>query len=201
MNLAYSNNNLIIQIWREFNMKQMTEQNLINAFGGESMAHMRYLHFAEIAKKEKYPNIARLFEAVSYAEYIHAGDHYRELKHLKGGFVANSMGAFGPGDTSKNIDLGIAGETFEITEMYPVYIETAKFQGENGAMKSFEWALNTEKEHKKLYEKAKKTVDKKKDVELGPVQVCQVCGFTLEGEAPDKCPLCGAKKEMFKSFK
>lgn len=182
-------------------MKQMTEQNLINAFGGESMAHMRYLHFAVTAKKEGYNNVSRLFEAIAHAEYIHAGDHYRELKHLNGGFVANSMGAFGPGDTLKNIGLGIAGESFEITEMYPVYIETAKFQGENGAVRTFEWALNTEKEHKKLYEKAKAAVEKKKDVELGPIQVCEVCGFTLEGDVPDKCPICGAKKELFKSFK
>ncbi|TXT63437.1 MAG: Rubrerythrin-2 [Promethearchaeota archaeon] len=181
-------------------MKQMTEQNLINAFGGESMAHMRYLHFANTAEKEGYSNVARLFRAISHAEYIHAGDHYREIDHLNDGLVANSMGAFGPGDTLKNIQLGIDGETFEIMEMYPVYIETARFQGENGAVRTFEWALNTEKEHKKLYEKAKKAVEAGDDVELDSVQVCEVCGFTLEGDAPDKCPICGAKREKFKSF-
>ncbi len=181
-------------------MKQITEQNLINAFGGESMAHMRYLHFAVTAKKDGYNNVARLFEAIAHAEYIHAGDHYKELINLNGGFVANSMGAFGPGDTSKNLDLGIAGETFEITEMYPVYIETAKLQGEVGAVKTFEWALNTEKEHKKLFEKAKDAINKKNDVELDTIQVCGICGFTLEGNVPDKCPICGAKKEGFKSF-
>lgn len=182
-------------------MKQTTEQNLINAFGGESMAHMRYLHFANQAEKEKYPNVARLFRAVAHAEYIHAGDHYQELKHLKGGFVANSMGAFGPGDTLKNLELGIAGETFEITEMYPAYIEVAKLQGEKMAQRSFEWAYSTEKMHKMLYEKAKEAVEKKEDVKLGPIQVCEVCGYTLEGDAPDQCPICKAKKEKFTSFK
>ena len=113
-------------------MKQMTEQNLINAFGGESQAHMRYLHFANQADKEKFPNVARLFRAVAHAEYVHAGDHYRELRHLNGGVVANSMAAFGPGDTKKNLGLAIAGEDFKITEMYPTYIEVAKFQGEKG---------------------------------------------------------------------
>jgi rubrerythrin len=93
-------------------MKQMTEQNLINAFGGESQAHMRYLHFANQADKEKFPNVARLFRAVAHAEYVHAGDHYRELRHLNGGIVANSMAAFGPGDTKKNLELAIAGEDF-----------------------------------------------------------------------------------------
>lgn len=182
-------------------MKQMTEQHLINAFGGESQAHMRYLHFGRQADQEKFPNVARLFDAIAHAEYVHAGDHYRELRQLKGGFVANSMAAFGPGDTKKNLELAIMGEIFEITEMYPVYIEVAKYQGEKGAQKSFEWSYGTEKMHKQLFEKAKVLVDKGKDVDLGPVQVCEICGYTLEGDAPDKCPLCGAVKERFTTFK
>ncbi len=181
-------------------MKQMTEQHLINAFGGESMAHMRYLHFANRADQDRFPNVGRLFRAVAHAEYIHAGDHYREIKHLDGGFVANSMGAFGPGDSKKNLGLAIAGETFEIEEMYPTYIEVAKFQGEKGAQKSFEWSYGTEKMHKALFEKAKKAVDAAKDVDMGPIQVCSVCGYTLEGDAPDTCPLCRAKKEKFIPF-
>ena len=181
-------------------MKQMTEQHLINAFGGESMAHMRYLHFANQAEKEKYPNVARLFRAISHAEYVHAGDHYRELRHLDGGFVANSGGTFGPGDTAKNLKLAIAGETFEITEMYPVYIEVAKYQGEKGAQRTFEWSYGTEIKHKELFEKAQKAVDSKQDVKLGPIQVCSVCGYTFDGDAPDECPLCKAKKEKFTAF-
>lgn len=178
----------------------MTQKNLINAFGGESMAHMRYLHFAKKAESENYKNVARLFRAISYAEYIHAGDHYQELKSLDEGIVANSMGAFGPGDTQKNLGLGIDGETFEITEMYPAYIEVAQFQEEKGAVRTFEWSLKTEKEHKKLFEKAKQAVEAGNDVDLDAVQVCEVCGYTLEGDAPDKCPVCSAKKEKFKSF-
>ncbi|AGF97562.1 rubrerythrin family protein [Methanosarcina mazei] len=181
-------------------MKKMTEQHLINAFGGESQAHMRYLHFANQAEKEKFTNVARLFRAISHAEYVHAGDHYRALKHLNGGFVANSMGAFGPGDTLKNLQLAIDGETFEIEEMYPVYIEVAKFQGEKLAQRSFEWSYATEKLHKQLFEKAFDAVNAGKDVKLGPVQICEVCGYTLEGEAPDRCPVCGAVKEKFTAF-
>ncbi len=178
----------------------MTEQNLINAFGGESMAHMRYLHFADVATREHFPNVARLFKAISYAEFVHAGDHYKEIRHLDGGFVANSAGTFGPGTTTKNLNLAIMGETFEIEEMYPVYIDVAKFQEEKGAVKSFEYSYNTEKVHKMLFEKAKVAVEQKKDVELKPVQVCQVCGYTVEGDAPDTCPLCKAKKDKFTEF-
>ncbi len=181
-------------------MKQITEQNMINAFGGESQANMRYRYFAETAEKEGFPNVARLFVAIASAEYIHAVDHYKTLKHLNDGYVANSMAAFGPGDTKKNLGLAIAGETFEIEEMYPTYIETAKFQNENDAQRSFNWSYQTEKKHLELYNKAKEAVDQKQDVELGDVQVCDVCGYTLEGEAPDVCPVCGAKKEKFTAF-
>ena len=83
-------------------MRKMTEQHLINAFGGESQAHMRYVYFANQAENEKLVNVARLFRAIAHAEYIHAGDHFQELKHLDGGFVANSMAVFSPGDSKKN---------------------------------------------------------------------------------------------------
>ena len=182
-------------------MKKITEQHLINAFGGESQAYMRYIHFANQAENEKLNNVARLFRAIAHAEYVHAGDHFQELKHLDGGFVANSMAVFGPGDSVKNLKLAIAGETYEIEEMYPTYIEVAKFQGENGAQRSFEWSYSTEKMHKMLYEKALKSVNSGKDIDLDPIQVCEVCGYTLEGEAPEICPICGALKDNFTAFK
>jgi rubrerythrin len=181
-------------------MRQMTEQNMINAFGGESMANMRYLHFATRADKDQLVNAARLFRAIAHAEYIHAGDHYRELRHLEAGFVADSMGAFGPGDTAKNLGLAIAGETYEVTEMYPAFMEVATLQEEKGAYRSFQWSYETEKMHKALFEKAKEAVDKGGDVTLGAIQVCEVCGYTIEGDAPDKCPVCGAPRSKFTAF-
>lgn len=181
-------------------MKKMTEQNLINAFGGESQANMRYRHFAQKARDENYPNVARLFEAISHAEFVHAGDHYRELRHLNGGFVANSMAAFGPGGTVKNLQLSILGETFEIEEMYPAYIEVARFQNETGAQRSFQWSFATEKLHKKLFEKALAAVQSGHDVELKPIHICQVCGYTIEGDAPDPCPLCNAPQKYFTAY-
>ena len=181
-------------------MRQTTEQNMIDAFGGESMAHMRYRIFAAQAEKEGYPNVARLFLAIADAEFIHAGDHYRELRHLSDGRVAGSMGAFGPGDTAKNLGLAVAGETYEIEEMYPSFMLIAEKQGEKGAYRSFQWSYETEKMHKALFEKAAQAVDDGKDVELGTVQVCSVCGYTVEGEAPDRCPVCNAVKEKFVSY-
>ncbi|WP_369694389.1 rubredoxin-like domain-containing protein [Methanosarcina sp. KYL-1] len=55
--------------------------------------------------------------------------------------------------------------------------------------------------HKMLFEKAFESVNSGKDVELGPVHVCEVCGYTLEGETPDRCPICNALKEKFTAFR
>jgi rubrerythrin len=167
-------------------MKKMTEENVKGAFSGESQAHMKYMAFAEAAEKEKLANVARLFRANSFAEQVHATNHLRTLSGVK--------------KTAENLQAAIEGETFEVTEMYPAYIKVAEDQGEKKAMLWFNYALVAEKVHAGLYKKAKESVDKGKDLDYFPVQVCGVCGFTAEGEAPDKCPVCGAPKEKFVKF-
>jgi rubrerythrin len=84
--------------------------------------------------------------------------------------------------------------------MYPAYIKAAEEEQEKGAETVTRWALEAEKVHAVLYQKAKEAVEKGQDIEFKPVHVCQVCGFTTEGEAPDICPVCGALKEKFKRF-
>ena len=164
----------------------MTEENLNNAYAGESMAHMRYLIYADVAEKEGKHNIARLFRAIAYAEQVHATNHYRELSMIKG--------------TSENLQVAIDGETFEVEEMYVVYNRVAEFQGEKGAVRSTHYALEAEKIHAKMYADAKSKADEGQDIEIDEIHICSVCGYTGEGEAPDFCPVCGAKKEQFKLF-
>jgi rubrerythrin len=181
-------------------MNQTTEENMINAIAGECQARVKYQFFAEKAKQEGFTNVARLFTSVSDAEQVHATHHYRLLSHLNGGFTTIAKGTFGPGNTSKNLGLCIMGETYEITEMYPSFKAIAELQNEKAAFTSFDWAYQTEKVHRELFKKAKDAVDGGKDLDLGPVQICQVCGFTIEGDAPDRCPICKASKEKFKTF-
>lgn len=182
-------------------MHSITVSNLRNAHGGESMAHMRYKAWGDVAAKEGLPNVARLFRAISAAEVIHAISHFQVVKNEVGDSLCASMAVFGVGTSSQNLQGGINGETYEINEMYPTYLETAKFQGEKGAQLSFFYALSAEKTHAALFQKAKQALDATKtDVPLGPIQICDVCGWTYEGEIPDKCPICGAKKEAFTTF-
>ncbi len=181
-------------------MRAMTAGNLRSAYGGESMAHMRYGTWADIAAEEGYPNVGRIFRAIAFAETVHANNHFKELKNESGAHEVSAGGVFGIGTTSENLQGGIDGETFEINEMYPAYLEVARLQNEKGAQRSMEWALAAEKIHASMYEKAKQEVDAGKDVQMGPIQVCDNCGYTHEGEAPDKCPICGVKKDRFKEF-
>ena len=181
-------------------MHDMTATNLRSAYGGESMAHMRYIAWGEKAAKDGFPNVGRLFHAVSYAEQIHAGNHFRELRNKPGAFEVVAGGGFGLGATSENLAGAIEGELFEVNEMYPAYLAVAEMQDEKGAQRSMRFALETEKIHAALYQKAKAAVDVGDDVALDPILICSVCGWTHEGEGPAFCPICGASHEKYKTF-
>ena len=167
-------------------MKEMTKANLSAAFAGESQAHLKYTVFADLAEREGFSNIARLFRAASFSEQMHASAHLRAL----GG--ANA--------TASNLDAALTGENFEIAEMYPTYIAVAKEQDEQTALKSMDRALQAEKVHSKLYANAKTSAEAKKDIDLSAIFVCEVCGFTVENAAPDKCPVCGSPANRFRKF-
>ena len=167
-------------------MHKMTQRNLGSAFSGEAQAHMKYLIFADVAEKEGRSNVARLFRAIAYAEKVHAKNHFKILD--------------GIGTTMENLDVAIGGETFEVEEMYPVYNSNAKLQGEKEAEHSTHYALEAEKIHAVMYKKAKEAISKDRDIELRSIYICEVCGYTVEGEAPEYCPICGAKIEVFRKF-
>jgi rubrerythrin len=147
---------------------------------------MKYLAFSVKADKDGKPNIARLFRAISHAERVHAINHLKELK--------------GVGDTVANLEGAIAGESFEVEEMYPAYLAVAEEQGEKGAKRSMTYAIEAEKIHADMYGNAKKAAQAGEDWNIDTVYVCPVCGFTHIGEPPDRCPVCNAKSERFKAF-
>lgn len=182
--------------------RPMTAEALMSAYGGESMAHMRYLFFADIAEKEGFTDVARLFRAIAFSEQVHASNHFNKLRDLDVDAKVAAGAPFGPGNTSKNLELAIRGEEFEVEEMYPAYIAVAVAQGEKAAETSFRRALESEKIHAELYKKARDSVDKGEDWKLeGDVWVCPVCGHTYVGpEPPEKCPICGVSGDKYKKF-
>jgi rubrerythrin len=167
-------------------MKKMTEENVKAALAGESQAHVKYAAFAEKAAAENLPNIARAFKANSYAEQVHATNYVKTLGAL--------------GTTKDNLAAAAGGESFEIAEMYPAYIVTAQSQGEKAAETYFHYALEAEKVHNGMYKVAAEAVAAGTDIAFRPIHVCSFCGFTMEGDAPDKCPVCGTPKVKFVAF-
>jgi rubrerythrin len=161
---------------------------------------MRYKIWAGKAESDGFTNVARLFRAISLSEQMHATAHFKVLKNEVGGASDLAGAGFGYGPTTQNITVALAGEEFEIAEMYPVYKAVADFQEEKAASVSFDRALEAEKVHAVMYRQAKEATSAGNDVALGTVYVCTECGFTMEGEAPDRCPICKHKREDFQAF-
>ena len=157
-----------------------TEQNLKDSFAGESQANRKYLAYAKKAEQEGHMQAAKLFRAAAAAETIHAHNHLRELGVVR--------------STKENLLDAINGESHEFQHMYPQMIADAKAEGNNGALRSFNYANEVEKVHAALYKKALESLAKGGDTDY---YVCSVCGYTAEGSAPDTCPVCGSKKQAF----
>jgi len=160
-----------------------TVENLKNAFAGESQANRRYTAFARKADEDGFPQIARLFRAAAESETVHALNHLSALGEIK--------------TTKENLDAAISGETFEFMKMYPEYLEIAKKEGNEDAAWSFEIANKVEQIHAGLYTKAAEALKNKKELPKTDYYICRECGNTVEGSAPDKCPVCGAPKSAF----
>ena len=156
------------------------------ALAGESQAAEKYLVFAEKAEADGLPNVANLFRAISFAETRHARNHFRVMAGIS--------------TTADNLQTAFEGESFEIDEMYPAYVEVARVQGDKQAFKSMHWALKAEMDHKRVYAEARETVLGGGDIAATPVSVCLVCGHTVVGDVPDKCPVCAAKGDMYRTF-
>ncbi len=159
------------------------EDDLKTAFAGESQAHRKYTAFARKAKQEGFPNVARMFRAIAEAETVHALSHFRVMGGIKG--------------TADNLKEALAGERYEVETMYPPMYAQAQAQENKPASATFRHALEAEKIHAAMYESALEAVEAGKDVEVGPIWICDVCGHTVMGEPPERCPVCGAKRERY----
>jgi rubrerythrin len=180
-----------------------TIDNLKTAYNGESTASAKYAKFAEAARKEGLNNIAILFQATSRAEAVHAANHKKVLTRLGITVGDPTIGNIEVKTTAENLADAIKGETYEVTDMYPDFIKTAVSAKENGARKSFTWAMDTEKKHDNFYEKALDALKSGNDKSVpGEWYVCLVCGNTYDvGTVKAACDFCMTPKEKFEVFK
>ena len=161
-----------------------TEENLQEAFAGESQANRRYTFFAEKAEKEGQPQIAKLFRAAAEAETVHARNHFNAVD--------------GVGTTKENLTAGVIGEHREFTAMYPPFIEQARTDQYKRGEITFDYANQVEEIHYNMFQEAVKELDSEQAMKDEPYFVCQVCGNTVLGAAPERCPVCKAPASSFK---
>ncbi len=159
-----------------------TEQNLKDAFAGESQANRKYLAFAKRAEQDGFPNIARLFRTAAEAETIHAHGHLEALGAV--------------GSTAQNLEAAVGGETYEYSEMYPPMLKQA-IEDKHKARRMFGYALKAEAVHAKLYEMALKAAKQGKDLAEASFYLCPVCGHIEVGQPPASCPICGTPDSEF----
>ena len=160
-----------------------TDDNLQQAFAGESQANRKYLAFAKKADAEGLAQIAKLFRAAAEAETVHAHAHLRVMKGVK--------------TTAENLQEAVTGEEFEFKNMYPGFIEDALADDNKAALNSFQNAMAVEQVHYSLYLSALEKAKEGSDLEDAKIYVCSVCGNTVLDEAPDKCPVCGVGPDKF----
>jgi rubrerythrin len=157
-----------------------TEKNLYDAFAGEAKAALRLVGYAEKADQEGYPAVAKLFRAIAQAEQIHAVKHLRLLKIIA--------------STEENLQSAFESENTVSDNVYPPMIAQAMSDGNRAAVIGFSHARDAEEVHAKLY---KKVIGHMVADEDPTYYVCKVCGFVVDGEPPDTCPVCNAPKEVF----
>jgi rubrerythrin len=126
-----------------------TEQNLKDAFAGESQANRRYLYFAKVADVEGYPDVAGLFKDTADGETGHAHGHLDFLKQVGDPATGKPIGS-----TSANLAAAVAGETYEYTEMYPSMAKTAREEGFDDVAEWMETLAKAEKSHAGRFQKA-----------------------------------------------
>ena len=153
------------------------------AFAGESQANRRYIAFSRKADEEGLTQVARLFRAAAEAETVHALNHMR---------MAGEVGM-----TVSNLDEAVSGETFEFNKMYPEFLEVARRERNKQAEWSFNVANQVEEIHAGLFQRALSALKKGEATPIVEYYVCRVCGNTVEGSPPDKCPICGAPRLQF----
>ena len=160
-----------------------TNENLKDAFAGESQANRKYLAYAKKAKSEGYPEIAKLFLAAAEGETVHAMAHLQVTGNIR--------------STKENLDEAMKGESYEFKQMYPKFIEEARDEQNKGALTSFQNAMAVEQVHFSLFNEASNALAQGKDLPSRNILICTVCGNMVVDSAPDKCPVCGAVKDKF----
>ena len=163
-----------------------TEQNLKDAFAGESQARNKYTYFASVAKKEGYEQISSLFQKTADNEKEHAKMWFKELG--------------GVGSTVENLKQAAEGENFEWTDMYDRFAKEAEEEGFSELAVKFRSVAQIEKAHEERYLKLLNNIEMQTVFEKAEETMweCRNCGHLVVGKkAPLVCPVCAHPQSYF----
>jgi len=179
-----------------------TQENLLKAIAGESMARNKYTYYAEIAMKEGLVWIARVFEETADNERAHAQE---ELEKIKGkAEMTNTYDIHELGDTLENLKNASEGEKYEFGTMYPGFEKIAREEGEEEIATLFKEISEVEEKHAERYDLlAKKLEEGTLFKSEGEIEwKCLNCGYIHKGKsAPDECPLCKKAQGYYMGLK
>ena len=164
-----------------------TEQNLLTAFAGESMARNKYSYYASKAKKEGFVQIANIFEETANNEKEHAKMWFKLLHD-------------GVPSTAENLLDAANGENYEWTDMYATFAKEAREEGFDEIANKFELVAAVEREHEERYRKLLANVEGKLvfSREGDAIWQCLNCGHIMVGkDAPEICPVCDHPQSYF----
>jgi len=130
-----------------------TENNLKDAFSGESQANRRYLYFAQKADVEGYNDVAAVFRSTAEGETGHAHGHLEFLEEVGDPATGKPIG-----ETKDNLVSAVAGETHEYTDMYPGMAKTAREEGFEEIADWFETLAKAEKSHAGKFQKTLESI-------------------------------------------
>jgi rubrerythrin len=168
-----------------------TQQNLLKAIAGESMARNKYTYYAEIARKEGYEWIAAVFEETAGNERAHAQEELEELKEKVE--MTNTYDIQPLGNTLENLRHAAEGEEFEFGQMYPDFEKVAREESETKTADLFKEISEVEEKHAERYRKLGDRLEGGKffESEEETEWKCLNCGYIHKGKsAPGVCPLC-----------
>ena len=163
-----------------------TEQNLRDAFAGETQARSKYDYFASVAKKEGYEQIAAIFQATANNEKEHAKLWFKALQ--------------GIGKTTDNLAAAAAGENYEWTDMYDRFAREADEEGFHQLAEQFRGVAAIERAHEERYRALLQNIEMQKVFEKSEETMweCRNCGHLVMGKkAPDVCPVCNHPQSYF----
>jgi len=163
-----------------------TEQNLREAFAGESQARNKYTYFASVAKKAGYEQIAEIFLKTAENEKEHAKMWFKALGEL--------------GDTPENLLHAAEGENAEWTDMYERMAKDAEEEGFHEMAAKFRAVAAIEKTHEERYRKLLNNIETMEVFKKAGVTIweCRNCGHIVVGvEAPKVCPVCAHPQSYF----